>query len=120
MSNVKQSASAGEIGAWELLTYRVGKWLKSPTPYLMLVGFALFFGAWYLLSEVFRVWRFASLPGPKAVLTEWFNPNPVYGMSLYTPDYYIHIWSSMRRVLYAFVISTGLGVPFGQIGRAHV
>lgn len=113
MSNVKQSASAGEIGAWEMLTYRVGKWLKSPTPYLMLLGFVLFFGAWYLLSEVFRFWRFASLPGPKAVLTEWFNPNPVYGMSLYTPDYYIHIWSSMRRVLYAFIISTGLGVPFG-------
>ena len=113
MSNVKQSASAGEIGAWELLTYRVGKWLKSPTPYLMLLGFVLFFGAWYLLSEVFRFWRFASLPGPKAVLTEWFNPNPVYGMSLYTPDYYIHIWSSMRRVLYAFIISTGLGVSFG-------
>ena len=113
MSNVKQSASAGEIGAWEMLTYRVGKWLKSPTPYLMLLGFVLFFGAWYLLSEVFRFWRFASLPGPKAVLTEWFNPNPVYGMSLYTPDYYIHIWSSMRRVLYAFIISTALGVPFG-------
>ena len=113
MSNVKQSASAGEIGAWEMLTYRVGKWLKSPTPYLMLLGFVLFFGAWYLLSEVFRFWRFASLPGPKAVLTEWFNPNPVYGMSLYTPEYYIHIWSSMRRVLYAFIISTALGVPFG-------
>jgi ABC-type nitrate/sulfonate/bicarbonate transport system permease component len=113
MSNVKQSASAGEIGAWEMLTYRFGKWLKSPTPYLMLLGFVLFFSAWYLLSEVFRFWRFASLPGPKAVLTEWFNPHPVYGMSLYTPEYYIHIWSSMRRVLYAFIISTALGVPFG-------
>src|SRR5262245_5235117 len=113
MATVKQSASAGEIGAWEMLTYRFGRWLKSPTPYMMLVGFALFFGAWFLLSEVFKVWRFASLPGPRQVLIEWFNPRPVYGMSLYTPDYYIHIWSSMRRVLYAFLIATGLGVPFG-------
>jgi NitT/TauT family transport system permease protein len=113
MANGARATSAGEIGAWEMFLYRISKWAKSPTPYLMLVGFALFFGAWYLLSEVFRVWRFASLPGPKAVLTEWFNPNPVYGMSLYTPDYYVHVWSSMRRVLIAFVISTGLGVPFG-------
>jgi NitT/TauT family transport system permease protein len=105
--------SAGEIGAWEMATYRFFRWLNSPTPYLMLVGFGLFFGAWFLLSEVFKFWRFASLPGPREVLIEWFNPNPVYGMSLYTPDYYIHVWSSMRRVLYAFLIATGLGVPFG-------
>jgi NitT/TauT family transport system permease protein len=105
--------SAREIGAGEMATYRFFRWLKSPTPYLMLVGFALFFGAWFLLSEVFKVWRFASLPGPRGVLMEWFNPHPVYGMSLYTPDYYIHVWSSLRRVLYAFLIATGLGVPFG-------
>src|SRR5678809_112492 len=106
-------ASAGEIGAWEMATYRFFRWLKSPTPYLMLVGFALFFGAWFLLSEVFKFWRFASLPGPRQVVIEWFNPRPVYGMSLYTPDYYMHVWMSLRRVLYAFLISTGLGVPFG-------
>jgi ABC-type nitrate/sulfonate/bicarbonate transport system permease component len=113
MANVIRATSAGEIGAWDMFTYRVSKWVRSPTPYLMLVGFMLFFGAWFLLSEVFRFWRFASLPGPRQVLIEWFNPNPVYGMSLYTPDYYVHVWSSLRRVLYAFVISTGLGVPFG-------
>src|ERR671929_2095216 len=105
--------SAGEIGAWEMATYRFFRWLKSPTPYLMAAGFVLFFGAWFLLSEVFKVWRFASLPGPRQVLVEWFNPHPVYGMSLYTPDYYMHVWMSLRRVLYAFVISTALGVPFG-------
>src|SRR5437762_14045384 len=97
---------------------RVPAWLKSPTPYLMLAGFGLFFGAWFLLSEVFRVWRFASLPGPRAVLTEWFNPNPVYGMSLYTPDYYMHVWMSLRRVLYAFPIATGLCVPFRPFPRS--
>jgi len=105
--------SSAEIGAWTVFRYRISKSLKSPAPYLMLAGFALFFGAWFLLSEVFRVWRFASLPGPRQVLIEWFNPHPVYGMSLYTPDYYMHVWMSLRRVLYAFVISTGIGVPFG-------
>ena len=112
-SMVQRQAAAGEIGAWSMFAYRFSKWLKSPTPYLMLAGFVLFFGAWYLLSEVFKVWRFASLPGPKMVLIELFNPHPVYGMSLYTSDFYIHVWSSLRRVLYAFLIATGLGVPFG-------
>jgi len=113
MANGKLGSSHGEIGAWEMFLYRFSRWLRSPTPYLMVVGFVLFFGAWYLLSEVFKVWRFASLPGPHQVLVEWFNPNPVYGMSLYTPNYYMHVWMSLRRVIYAFVISTCLGVPFG-------
>ncbi|HVJ13122.1 MAG TPA: hypothetical protein VNC62_16235, partial [Burkholderiales bacterium] len=113
MAKSLRATSAGEIGTWDMFMYRISKWAKSPTPYLMLLGFAIFFGAWFLLSEVFKFWRFASLPGPREVLLEWFNPNPVYGMSLYTPDFYIHIWSSMRRVLYAFLISTALGVPFG-------
>jgi len=113
MANGKQSASGGEIGAWEMFLYRFSRWLRSPRPYRMLLGFVLFFGAWFLLSEVFKVWRFASLPGPRQVLIEWFNPHPVYGMSLYTPDYYMHVGMSLRRVLYAFVISTCLGVPFG-------
>ena len=113
MANGKLGSSHGEIGAWEMFLYRFSRWLRSPTPYLMVVGFVLFFGAWYLLSEVFKVWRFASLPGPHQVLVEWFNPNPVYGMSLYTPNYYMHVWMSLRRVIYAFVISTALGVPFG-------
>jgi ABC-type nitrate/sulfonate/bicarbonate transport system permease component len=113
VANGKPAASTAEIGPWTVFRYRVSKSLKSPAPYLMLAGFALFFGAWFLLSEVFRVWRFASLPGPRQVLIEWFNPHPVYGVSLYTPDYYMHVWMSLRRVLYAFIISTGLGVPFG-------
>src|SRR5438067_646903 len=113
MAEEKQPSSAGEIGAWSMLGYRFSKSLRSPTPYLMLVGFALFFGGWFLLSEVFKFWRFASLPGPRQVLAEWLNPNPVYGLSVYTPEYYQHIWASTRRVLIAFIIATGLGVPFG-------
>jgi len=113
MAHATRTATAGELGASAVFMVRLSKWLTSPTPYLMVGGFVLFFGAWLLLSEVFRVWRFASLPGPRQVVIEWFNPHPVYGMSLYTPDYYMHVWMSLRRVLWAFVISTGLGVPFG-------
>ena len=96
-----------------MFLYRISKWLRSSTPYLMLVGFALFIGSWFLLSDVIKLWRFGNIPGPRQVLLEWFNPNPVYGLSVYTPEYYTHIWMSMRRVLIAFVIATGLGVPFG-------
>lgn len=96
-----------------MFLYRISKWLRSSTPYLMLVGFTLFIGSWFLLSDVIKLWRFGNIPGPRQVLVEWFNPNPVYGLSVYTPEYYTHIWMSMRRVLIAFVIATGLGVPFG-------
>ncbi len=96
-----------------MFLYRISKWLRSSTPYLMLVGFTLFIGSWFLLSDVIKLWRFGNIPGPRQVLLEWFNPNPVYGLSVYTPEYYTHIWMSMRRVLIAFVIATGLGVPFG-------
>ena len=113
MAIIKQTTSAGEIGAWDVFVYRFSRWLRSPTPYMAVVGFVLFFGSWFLLSEIFRFWRFASLPGPRQVLIEWFNPNPVYGTSLYTPDYYMHVWMSLRRVLIAFVVATGLGVPYG-------
>ncbi len=107
------TSAVGNIGAWAMFLYRISKWLRSSTPYLMLVGFTLFIGSWFLLSDVIKLWRFGNIPGPRQVLLEWFNPNPVYGLSVYTPEYYTHIWMSMRRVLIAFVIATGLGVPFG-------
>src|SRR5256714_8193960 len=106
MANANQATSAGEIGAWTMFAYRFSKSLRSPTPYLMLVGFALFFGAWFLLSEVFKFWRFASLPGPRQVLVDWLNPNPVYGMSLLTPDQYMQHWITMCQVLLPSDIST--------------
>ena len=34
------------------------------------------------------------------MITEWFSQDPTYGLSLYTPEYYQHIWVSMRRVLH--------------------
>jgi NitT/TauT family transport system permease protein len=108
-----QQLAAGSIGGLSLFMYRFSKWLKSPRPYLMLIGFALFLGSWFMLSDVIRFWRFANIPGPRQVLIEWLSRDPVYGLSIYTPEYYTHIWVSMRRILIAFTIATSVGVPFG-------
>jgi NitT/TauT family transport system permease protein len=101
------------VGATALAMFRLGRWLASPRPYLMLVGFALFLGLWHLTVEAWKLPRFAKLPGLVAVVTEWANPNPTYGVSLFTEEYYDHIWVSLRRVGAAFFLATGLGVPLG-------
>ena len=92
---------------------RVADWLSSPRPYLMLVGFALFFGWWYLAVEVWKLPRFEKLPALTVVIREWLNANPTYGLSLFTEEYYKHIWVSVRRVGIAFLMAIGIGVPLG-------
>ena len=93
--------------------YRITQWLMSPRPYLMIIGISLFVGAWYLAVEVWKLPRFREMPGITTVFTEWINPDPVYGLSLYTEEYYKHIGMSVWRVTQAFVLATALGVPFG-------
>jgi NitT/TauT family transport system permease protein len=107
------SRQVGNIDRLSLIMYRVSKWFQSPTPYLMVVGFGIFFGTWFLLSEVIEFWRFGIIPGPREVVTEWLNRSPVYGLSIHTPEYYTHIWASIRRILIAFTIATAIGVPVG-------
>lgn len=97
----------------EAASYRLGQWLRSPRPYLMLIGFALFLGFWYLTVEVWKLPRFSQMPGPTAVISEWLSPDPTYGLSLYSPEYYQHIWVSLRRVSVAFLLATATGVPLG-------
>jgi NitT/TauT family transport system permease protein len=48
-----------------------------------------------------------------ASFNEWISPNPVYGISIYTIEYYQHIGISIWRVLQAFFLATILGVPIG-------
>lgn len=96
-----------------LTMYRLSLWLKSPRPYLMLIGISLFLGAWYLAVEVWKLPRFREMPGITTVVKEWLSPDPTYGLSIYTPEYYTHIWMSVWRVTQAFVLATALGVPFG-------
>jgi len=102
-------------GAPALVIGRLTSWLRSPGPYLMLVGFALFLGGWYFTVEVWKLPRFAEMPGLTAVVKEWLSEDPTYGLSLYTPEYYEHIARSVWRVAQAFVLATVLGVPLGLL-----
>jgi NitT/TauT family transport system permease protein len=94
---------------------RVGEWLRSPRPYAALLGYGLFLGLWYLAVEVLALPRFVKLPGLTEVVREWSSRNPTFGLSLYTPVYYEHIWVSLRRVAVAFSLATLLGAPVGLL-----
>ncbi len=102
-----------ELSSLGLTMYRFSAWLKSPRPYLMLIGFAIVLGFWYLAVEVLQLPRFESMPGLTEVFREWFSKDPIYGLSIYTPEYYTHIGISLRRIAYAFLLATVLGVPLG-------
>lgn len=103
----------GVGSGWALTAFRLSQWLKSPKPYLMLAGFAILLSFWYLTVEVWKLPRFKDTPGLTTVVKELLSHNPVYGLSIYTPEYYQHIWASVRRVAIAFFLATALGVPLG-------
>jgi NitT/TauT family transport system permease protein len=111
------AAMSGDTGrnatSWELTMHRVSLWLKSPRPYLMLIGFAGLLGFWYLAVEVWKLPRFAEMPGPTQVLLEWISKDPTYGLSIFVEEYYLHIWVSARRIAIAFFLATAIGVPLG-------
>jgi ABC-type nitrate/sulfonate/bicarbonate transport system permease component len=104
-----------EMSSLSLTLYRLSLWLSSPRPYLMLVGFALFLGFWYLAVEVWKLPRFREMPGLTGVVKEWFSPSPTYGLSIYSAEYYQHIGMSVWRVAQAFFLATALGVPVGLL-----
>ena len=79
----------------------------------MLFGFAVFLSFWHFAVDVWKLPRFSQMPGLFTVLTEWLNPDPVYGLSLYTAEYYTHIFASCARVFVAFTLATILGVSLG-------
>jgi len=95
---------------WWMRARRV---LRSRRLYLAILGVGTFFLRWYMLVDVLRFWRFRELPGFVASIREWVSPNPVYGISLFTSDYYLHIWSSLYRVYSAFALATLLGITIG-------
>lgn len=117
MSNAAAiGSSAGtqtEVSSTALTMYRISTWLKSPRPYLMVMGFAAVLLFWFLSVEVWKLPRFQDMPGLTEVFTEWFSKEPYYGLSVYTPEYYKHIGISLRRIAFAFCLATGLGVPLG-------
>ncbi len=115
MEALPGAPQAGETSRLGLTMFRVALWLKSPRPYLMLIGFALFLGFWYLAVEVWKLPRFREMPGLTSVVREWLSPSPTYGLSIYSAEYYQHIAMSVWRVAQAFFLATALGVPVGLL-----
>ncbi len=111
--NIPRRTERAGLSGLALTMYRIALWLKSPKPYLMMLGFGIFLMFWYLAVEVWQLPRFKEMPGLTTVVKEWVSEDPAYGLSIYTPEYYQHIWVSVRRVTIAFVLATGLGVPLG-------
>jgi NitT/TauT family transport system permease protein len=107
------SLKASEMTGTALTMYRISTWLKSPKPYLMLIGVGFILAVWFLFVEVWQLPRFEDMPSLTEVVIEYFNPDPIYGLSVYTPEYYTHIGISLRRIAYAFFLATVLGVPLG-------
>ena len=112
-AQVPRFAQATMATGLTLTMFRLSQWLKSPKPYLMITGFAILLVSWYAAVEVWKLPRFNNMPGLTVVVKEFFSKDPTYGLSLYTPEYYQHIWVSVRRIGIAFVLATSLGVPLG-------
>lgn len=113
LRTIHRKLHSGDIQGMNLTLYRLSLWVKSPRPYLMLIGFTLFLGFWYMAVEVWKLPRFREMPGITVVIKEWISKDPTYGLSLYTGEYYQHIGMSVWRVTQAFVLATLVGVPFG-------
>ncbi len=112
-ADVVTNTQGPEVSTLSLTMFRFASWLKSPRPYLMMIGFAIVLGFWYLAVEVWKLPRFEDMPGLTEVFSEWFSKDPYYGLSIFTPEYYLHIGISLRRIAYAFLLATCLGVPLG-------
>jgi NitT/TauT family transport system permease protein len=88
--------------------------LKTPRPLLQgVAGICTFFLMWYLLVDRFGVWRFKQLPHLVGSVREWLSIHPVYGVSLFTHEYYVHLFASVERVALAFVVAAIVGITVG-------
>src|SRR5215470_2507912 len=80
----------GHVSTLALTFHRAALWLQSPRPYLMFIGFSLFLGFWYLAVEVWKLPRFAEMPGLTAVVSEWLSKNQTYRMYLSLAAHPLH------------------------------
>src|SRR5690349_829677 len=94
---------------------RVRRYFLGPQFRLGIIGIAIFILYWYLMVDVLKLWTFARLPGFVASVKEWTSHDPTYGTSLFTKNYYVHIFSSLQRVVIAFLFATALGVSIGLL-----
>src|SRR3569832_2384183 len=88
-------------------------WWKSSKFWLMWAGYIIALAAWYASVKWLPIDSFNRLPDPWSVAKEWFSPNPDYGMSIFTPIYYQHIFYSVYRATASYVLAVVLGVPLG-------
>jgi len=87
--------------------------LSHPKFRLMWAGYLITILAWYACVKWLPIPAFQRLPDPLTVVVEWFNPDPDYGLSIFTEDYYLHIWYSTYRATTSFLLAVVLGVPLG-------
>ncbi|MDR0550143.1 MAG: ABC transporter permease [Deltaproteobacteria bacterium] len=113
--NAEPKGAEPKIGFLARLWTGTRRWLKSSSPWLNLLGLIGFLVLWQLLTRVFKVPLFVKLPSPLETAREWFSLNPVYGISIFTVEYYQHIGLSCLRVFLAFLLATGLGAPVGLL-----
>jgi len=113
LNNAQGASLRMRTGRMQMLMARLNRRLSTTGPYFTLLGLVLWVGTWWLLCEVFSVPRFEKMPGPVVVLSELFSPQPFLGVSIFTEEYYAHMWASCRRIFFAFCIATGVGVPLG-------
>ena len=108
-----QGRLATKPEGFELFLLRFKKKMRSVDPYLTVAGIGLWLFAYWVLCEGLEIWRFTKLPGPVAISKDWFSTTPFQGISIFTQEYYDHIAVSCQRILFAFGLATGLGVPLG-------
>ena len=94
---------------------QVVEFLKGPRLYMLLIGFGLVLGFWHMSVEVWRLPRFKEMPGLVEIAREWTSSDPSFGISLFTSEYYRDIWVSCRRIGIAYLLATGIGIPFGML-----
>lgn len=87
--------------------------LTNPRIYQGIFGIGMFFLAWLLLIDMLAVWRFGGLPKLVEALNEWMSRKPIFGVSLFTAEYYKHIEASIFRVFTAFSLATLSGIAIG-------
>ena len=80
---------------------------------LNVVGFMAFLFLWYASVQWLPIAAFRRLPDPVEVIIEWTSLDPYYGVSIFTANYYTHIFYSTYRVLASFFLAIILGVPLG-------
>jgi len=114
MSDAATAMNSPPKGA-SLIRYRAKRMLRGTPLYLGVAGIAVWLITYWLFDEVWELPRFEKIPGPVTVFSELISRDPFQGVSFFTLELYRDIYLSCRRILFAFLIATGVGVPLGLL-----